>query len=104
LVFRHSAWRALVLLPLALAACSSPESQTRDGLIKAGVSHDVAECMADQMVDNLSIAQLRRLSALGKGEKKGVKHLLRRIRDLNDPQIVSVTASAGALCATGLSL
>ena len=104
MVFRQSPWRLLVLLPLVLAACSSPDSQTRDALIKAGLSRDVAECMADEMVDNLSIAQLRRLSALGKGEKKGVKQLLRRIRDLDDPQIVSVTASAGALCATGLSL
>ncbi|MEG3088831.1 hypothetical protein [Sphingomonas sp. PB4P5] len=100
--FRISPWRPAVLLPLALTACASPESRTRDALIKAGLSHDVAECMADQLVDNLSIAQLRRLSALGKAEKKGVKHLLRRIRDLHDPQIVSVTATAAATCAIGL--
>jgi hypothetical protein len=96
------AWRTLIVLPLALAACSSPESQTRDGLIKAGVSPHTAECMADDMVDNLSIAQLRRLASVRHGEQKGVKHLLRRIHALHDPQIVSVTASAAATCALGL--
>ena len=99
---RYSPWRLAILLPCALAACASPQSRTRDALLKAGLSHDVAECMADELVDNLSIAQLHRLSALGKGEGRGVKHLLRRIRDLNDPQIISVTASAAASCAMGL--
>lgn len=100
--FNHSVWRLAVLLPLALAACASPESRTRDALIKAGLSQEVAGCMADQLVDNLSIAQLKRLSAIRKGEKKGVKHLIRSVRALNDPQIVSVTASAAATCAIGL--
>ena len=95
----------LLLVPLSLAACSGPESRTRDGLIKAGLSPKMADCMAPRMADRLSIAQLRQLAAIGKGDgKKSVKHVLKRLRDLDDPQIVSVVSSSAALCATGLDL
>lgn len=89
---------------LALAACSGPESHIRDALINAGVSHKLATCMAPQMAEGLSLKQLYRLSEIGKaGEERGVKQLLRRVRSLNDPQIVAVTGTAAASCAIGIA-
>ncbi|KQS03262.1 hypothetical protein ASG11_02465 [Sphingomonas sp. Leaf357] len=95
-------------LMLALAACSPIESRTRDGLIRAGLSPKLATCMAKPMSEQLSVAQLRKLAKLGtsageSGEGHGRKHLLKRIRSLDDPQIVSVTATAAALCSVGLN-
>lgn len=87
---------------LALAACSGPETRVRDGLIKAGASPGLADCMAKRMVDRLSYKQLQRLSTLARSEgEKGRKHMLKRVRDLDDPKIVSVVTSSAALCATG---
>ncbi|MEG3124972.1 hypothetical protein [Sphingomonas sp. GB1N7] len=88
---------------LALAACSPIESRTRDGLIRAGLSPKLATCMAKPMSEQLSVAQLRKLASLGEsGESHGRKHLLKRIRALDDPQIISVTTTAAALCSLGL--
>ena len=92
-----------------LAACSGPQSRTRDGLIKAGLSAKMADCMAPRMADRLSITQLRQLAAVGKasageGGKTSVKHVIRRLRELDDPQIVSVVSTSAALCATGFDL
>ncbi|MEN2787786.1 hypothetical protein ACFOKI_00835 [Sphingomonas qilianensis] len=102
---------SFLLLPAcaALAACSSPESQTRAGLIKAGLSPKMAACMAPRMADRLSITQLRQLAAIGKasggaGGKDGATDVLKRLRELDDPQIVSVVSSSAALCATGFTL
>ena len=90
-------------LLLAVAACSTPEAMTRQGLIDAGISRPVASCMAKRMVDRLSLTQLRRLSALGKADRsRDIDQLLHRMRSLHDPEIVGVTASSAALCATGL--
>lgn len=93
-------------LALVLSACSPIENRTRDGLIRAGLSTRLATCMAKPMAEQLSIPQLRKLAALGDsgrdGEGHGRKHLLKRVRSLDDPQIVSVTATAAALCSVGL--
>jgi len=89
---------------LMLAACSTPETMTRQGLVNAGVPKPVAACMASRMVDRLSILQLRRLAGLGKAsESRGLDQLLYRIRSLRDPEIVQVTATSAALCASGLA-
>lgn len=56
------------------------------------------------MVDRLSLAQLVRLADLP--QARGAESLpafLRRVRALGDPEILAVTSSSGALCATGLS-
>ena len=94
-----------LLLPplLMLGACSTPESMTRQGLIDAGIAKPTAACMAKRMVDRLSLLQLRRLAGLGKAERsRDLDQFLFRLRSLRDPQIVRVTASSAALCATGL--
>jgi hypothetical protein len=98
---------ALTLLPLlALSACAtpSPEARVRTRLIEAGLSRPMASCMAERLVDRLSIQELRRLSSLGKlkdreiGEMT-VEQFLHHIRALGDPHIVKVVTTAGIGCA-----
>jgi len=93
-----------LLLVGALAGCSAPEQRVRAGLIRAGVPQPIADCMAPRLSDRLSLAQLRRLGEIGKARRaRGVADMLRELRALNDPEIVDVTATAAALCASGLA-
>ena len=94
-----------ILAALALSACAtvSPEARVRGKLIKAGLRPPVAACMAERMVDRLSLAQLRRLQSLGglaKHDMRGmdIDELVHRLRALNDPEIVSVVLKAGIGC------
>ena len=96
----------LIALVLSLAACSTvgPEAKVRNALLKAGLSHRMADCMADRMVDRLSMMQLRRLSSLSKlpGQDIGemtIDEFLYRTRALDDPEILSVVSRAGLGCA-----
>lgn len=58
--------------------------------------------MAERMVDRLSLAQLMRLADLPRArEAESLDRFLRRVRALGDPEILSVTTSSAALCATG---
>lgn len=101
--FRVPRALALVVI-LALAACSGPESRIRDGLIKAGASPKLASCMAPQMAEQLTMKQLYSLSQLGKGgEELGAREFLRRVRTMNDPQIIAITGTAAASCAIGIA-
>jgi hypothetical protein len=101
---RHLRRRLISALLLAtLAACSTPEAPVRSGLVSAGIPQPIAACMAPRMVHKLSLLQLRRLSGLGKARSsQNLDQFLYRLRSLNDPQIVQVTASSAALCAVGL--
>jgi ABC-type uncharacterized transport system auxiliary subunit len=97
--------RALILLPLlALAGCAiTPEQRVNAALQQAGVPPRVASCMAERMASKLSIAQLKQLKALARdrapGEKMSVKHILKRVEAIGDPEIVSVTSRAAIGCA-----
>lgn len=89
---------------LALSACASPEARIRTGLIRAGISPSVATCMAQRMVDRLSLLQLRRLqSVAAQGDQRigdlTASEFLHRARALDDPEIVSVVTMAGIRCA-----
>ena len=98
---RHAA-AALPALCL-LAACAIPEARLRTGLRNAGLSEAMAACMAERMVDRLSLAQLRRIGDLPYASSSGsVSEFLHRIRSLGDPQILSVSSSSAALCAVGM--
>ena len=92
---------AFLLAALAiLAACATPETRLRTGLVKAGLSDPLAACMADRMVDRLSLMQLRRLSDLGRaGRAENLDAFLHRVRSLRDPEIWTVTSSSAAICA-----
>ena len=94
---------SLTLL-LALSACATPETRIRIALTDAGLSKPIAACMADRMVDRLSLAQLNRLNGLKKlhGQdmrKATLEEFLRRTRSLQDPEILSVATSSGLICA-----
>ena len=94
----------LSLSLFALAACATPEARLRTGLVNAGLSQPIASCMAERMVDRLSLLQLRRLSALGSLKDKRVTDLsldqfFHKVRALKDPEILTVSTSSAALCA-----
>jgi type IV pilus biogenesis protein CpaD/CtpE len=89
---------------LALAACATPETRVRTALMDAGLSQPIASCMADRMVDRLSLIQLNRLSGLKKlrgtdMRKVTVDEFLKRTRSLQDPEILGVVTSSGLICA-----
>lgn len=97
-------WFPLLALPLALSACATPEARLRTGLQDAGLSRAMSACMAERMVDRLSLVQLRRLSALGSLKDKRIADLtldqfLHKVRALKDAEILAVSTSSAAICA-----
>jgi hypothetical protein len=89
---------------LALSACATPETRVRTALMDAGLSQSMAACMADRMVDRLSLVQLNKLNGLKKlrGQdmrKVTVEEFLSRTRALQDPEIIGVATSSGLICA-----
>ena len=94
----------VTLTALALSACATPETRVRTALMDAGLSQPIAACMADRMVNRLSLEQLNRLSGLKKlrGQdmrKITVEDFLKRTRSLQDPEILGVVSSSGLICA-----
>lgn len=94
----------LIAALTALSACAVPEARLRTGLVSAGLPKSLAACMAERMVDRLSLAQLMRIADLPKArEAESLDRFLRRVRALGDPEILAVATSSGGLCATGLA-
>lgn len=92
------------LAALALSACATPETRIRTALMDAGLSQPMAACMADRMVDRLSLVQLNRLGGLKKLRSQDMRRVsvdefLRRTRALQDPEILSVATSSAVICA-----
>jgi type IV pilus biogenesis protein CpaD/CtpE len=89
---------------LSLSACATPETRVRTALQDAGLSKPIASCMADRMVDRLSLIQLNKLSGLKKLRDKDMRRLsidefVKRTKSLQDPEILSVVTSSGLICA-----
>ena len=98
--------RASILLGLALtlAGCAVPEARLRAGLVRAGLPKPLSSCMAERMVDRLSLKQLMRIADLPKASRsESIDQFLHRVRALGDAEILGVTTSSVALCATGLA-
>ena len=94
----------LALPFLALASCATPESRVRSPLLDAGLSRPVSTCMAQRMVDRLSLGQLQRLSRLSGLRNRQIGNLtvsefIRETRGLGDPEIFAVVTTAGLGCA-----
>ncbi|MEY4618867.1 MAG: hypothetical protein RIS65_39 [Pseudomonadota bacterium] len=94
----------VTFVALALSACATPETRIRTALMDAGLSQPIAACMADRMVDRLSLVQLNKLSGLKKlrGQdmrKITVEDFLKRTRALQDPEILGVVSASGLMCA-----
>jgi len=95
----------ILVIATALSGCAtiSPEARVRSKLIEAGLRPPVAACMAERMVDRLSIAQLRRLQSLAGVSRRdprgmSIDELAYRLRALRDPEIVAVVLKAGIGC------
>ncbi|MBO9621944.1 MAG: hypothetical protein J7500_04450 [Sphingomonas sp.] len=96
---------ALLLAAAALlSGCAVPEARLRTGLVRPGLPKPLSACMAERMVDRLSLAQLMRIADLPEAdEARSLDQFLHKVRALGDPEILGVTTSAAALCATGLA-
>ena len=100
---------ALLLGVLMLSACAQTiaKSRVESALVEAGLGAKTATCMAERMVDRLSISQLRKLEGLKarSGEAARPTTLngyIDRVRRVGDPEVLAVTSSSAALCAVGL--
>ena len=94
----------LAVLVLAGCATTSPRERVRSELLTAGLKPRLANCLADRLVDRLSIAELRQLGRAAKLPRKDVgamsiNELADRLAAVGDPHIVSVVTSAGLGCA-----
>ena len=88
----------------SLAACATPETRIRNGLISAGLSKPISTCMADRMINRLSLVQINKLNGLGKLKKRApgdisVNEFVKRTKGLQDPEILGVVTSSGVVCA-----
>lgn len=95
----------LLAAMFALGACAtlSPEARVRTSLIEAGLSPRMAQCMATNMVDDLSLLQLRRVESLSslRGQDVGampIDRFLYRLRAVEDPEIFLTTSRAALTC------
>lgn len=101
---------AALFAALAIGGCVDriAESRIRTALVSAGLSPRDADCMAGRMVDRLTIEQLRRLEALSGQSRESLSQLSLAqyadlVRAIGDAEVVAVTTSSAALCATGLA-
>lgn len=104
---------ALAFAALAAAATTAgcvqtiAESRVKSALVEAGLNEPVSDCMAGRMVDRLTIDQLKKLERLktgaGEREPSSIRDYLARVRRVGDAEVVAVTSSSAALCATGLA-
>ena len=94
---------AAVLMAIATSGCISKLAygRVRSALSEAGLSDANAACMADRMTDKLTILQLRKLQAL-QGEKRSLADYVTAVRRVGDPEVLAVTATSAAVCATGI--
>lgn len=94
---------------LALSGCvqTIAENRVESALLRAGLDQRTSSCMAERMVDRLTIGQLRKLEGLKarKGEPvrpTTLKGYVDRVRRVGDAEVLAVTSSSAALCAVGL--
>ncbi len=82
------------------------EDRLEDRMVAAGLSQPMAECLAGRMAERLSVNQLRKLENLRPEEGEAdiplsVAEFLERVRRVDDPEVLEVTASSAAICAFG---
>lgn len=95
--------QARTIFPIAalalLASCATPEQRLREGLEHAGLSPRMAACMAERMVDRLSLMQLHRIGDLPRArDAVSIDEFLYRVRALGDRRILEVSASSALHC------
>ncbi|MBA4008082.1 MAG: hypothetical protein C0486_04790 [Erythrobacter sp.] len=84
------------------------EWQVKSALVDSGIGEKRAACMAERMVDRLTIGQLWKLRqgmAPQEGEPEeglGLGELVKRLRRVKDGEAVAVLTTSAGLCAVGL--
>jgi hypothetical protein len=84
------------------------EWQVKSALVQSGIGEKRAACMAERMVDRLTIGQLWKLRqgmAAQEGEPEegyGLGELVKRLRRVGDGEAVAVLTTSAGLCAVGL--
>ncbi|WP_086734298.1 hypothetical protein [Erythrobacter colymbi] len=84
------------------------EMRVKSALVESGIGEKRAECMAERMVDRLSLGQLWKLRqgmAPQEGEPEegyGLGELVKRLRRVGDGEAVAVLTTSAGLCTIGL--
>ncbi len=84
------------------------EMQVKGALVQSGIGEKRAQCMAERMVDRLTIPQLwnlRQGMAPLEGEPAGgygLGELIKRLDRVNDGEAVAVLTTSAGLCALGV--
>ena len=84
------------------------EMRVKSALVESGIGEKRAACMAERMVDRLSIGQLWKLRqgmAPQEGEPEegyGLGELVKRLRRVGDGETVAVLTTSAGLCTIGL--
>ena len=84
------------------------ERQVKGALVQAGIGERRAACMAERMVDRLTIVQLWKLRqgmAAQPGEPEegyGIGELIKRLDRVDDGEAVAVLTTSAGLCAIGI--
>ena len=84
------------------------EMQVKGALVESGIGEKRATCMAERMVDRLTIGQLWKLRqgmAAQEGEPEegyGLGELIKRLDRVDDGEAVAVLTTSAGLCAIGI--
>jgi predicted oxidoreductase (fatty acid repression mutant protein) len=84
------------------------EMQVKSALVESGIGEKRAACMAERMVDRLTIPQLWKLRqgmAAQEGEPEegyGLGELIKRLDRVDDSEAVAVLTTSAGLCAIGI--
>ncbi len=84
------------------------QMQVKSALVQSGIGEKRAACMAERMVDRLTIGQLWKLRqgmAPLEGEPEagyGLGELIKRLRRVEDGEAVAVLTTSAGLCALGI--
>lgn len=94
---------ALIVLPLALAACATPSQRITRNLSDLGVPPGQAQCMGNRLGERLSVGQLRRLQELTsiraeRFERMSIRQIANKLTDEKDPGLVAEFLRAGLGC------
>lgn len=84
------------------------EMKVKSALVESGIGEKRAACMAERMVDRLTIPQLWKLRqgmAAQEGEPDesyGLGELIKRLDRVDDDEAVAVLTTSAGLCAIGI--
>lgn len=90
---------------MALSACATVvENRVESGLVDAGLSRQMAGCMAEIWAEDLSVGQIRGISRFADAVREDgggltVGRLVGHVRKWNDAEALGVVTTSAARCA-----